>query len=82
MECVICTRSSTRKYVEMVRELQEYMRYKQLPVHLQNRLLKYYEFKYQKSYFNEAEILNVISDQLKQVRHFNTNYFRFLLAPY
>ncbi|KAI4467169.1 i[[h]] channel isoform e [Holotrichia oblita] len=66
MEIVISSRSSSRKYLEMVRELTEYMRHKQLPVALQNRLLEYYEFKFQKSYFRESEILNVISGQLKQ----------------
>ncbi|KAI4467165.1 i[[h]] channel isoform e [Holotrichia oblita] len=69
MEIVISSRSSSRKYLEMVRELTEYMRHKQLPVALQNRLLEYYEFKFQKSYFRESEILNVISGQLKQVSH-------------
>lgn len=62
------SRSSSRKYFEMLRELEEYMRHKQLPVSLQNRLLEYYEFKFQKSYFRESEILNILSGQLKQVR--------------
>ena len=62
------TRSSKRKYTEMVRELREYMRHKQLPQTLQNRLIGYYEFRFQKSYFRESEILNIISGQLKQVK--------------
>ncbi|KRT86543.1 cNMP binding protein, partial [Oryctes borbonicus] len=66
MECVLCARSSNRKYVEIVRELQEFMRHKQLPSSLQRRLLSYYEYKFQKTYFREAEILSIISGQLKQ----------------
>lgn len=59
--------SSSHKYVEMVRQLKEYMRHKQLPEYMQRRLLNYYEFRFQKTYFKEAEILNTISGQLKQV---------------
>lgn len=66
MECAMSSHSSSRKYGEMLRELEEYMRHKQLPVSLQKRLMSYYEFKFQKSYFRESEILNVLSGQLKQ----------------
>lgn len=75
--------SSSHKYVEMVRQLKEYMRHKQLPEYMQKRLLNYYEFRFQKSYFRENEILNTISGQLRQVfrqyeSHFNL-IFRFVL---
>lgn len=69
MEIVMAKTASSHKYVEMVRQLKEYMRHKQLPEYMQKRLLNYYEFRFQKSYFRETEILNTISAQLKQVRN-------------
>lgn len=67
MEIVMAKTASSHKYVEMVRQLKEYMRHKQLPEYMQKRLLNYYEFRFQKSYFRENEILNTISGQLRQV---------------
>lgn len=61
------TTSSNQRYLELVRELKEYMRHKKLPEHMQNRFLTYYEFRFQKSYFKESEILSTISGQLRQV---------------
>lgn len=60
-------RNSGNKYVAMVKQLKEYMRHKQLPESMQKRLLHYYEFRFQKSYFRENEILNTISGQLRHV---------------
>lgn len=51
----------------MVRQLREYMRHKKFPEYMQKRLVTYYEFRYQKSYFRESEILATISGQLRQV---------------
>lgn len=74
MEVVMAKTSSTHKYVEMVRQLKEYMRHKQLPEYMQKRLLSYYEFRFQKSFFREQEILNTISGQLRQVRKTKSTY--------
>lgn len=63
---LISVTSSKHKYVEMVRQLKEYMHYKLLPDYMQKRLLTYYEFRFQKSYFREHEILNTVSGQLRQ----------------
>lgn len=63
---VISKTSATHKYLEIVHQLKEYMRYKQLPEYMQRRLIQYYEFKYQKSFFNEEEILRTISGALRQ----------------
>lgn len=60
--------SSAHKYDEMERQLKEYMRHKQLPTYMRQRILTYYEFKFQKRYFRENEILATISEQLRQVR--------------
>lgn len=59
--------SSEHKYDEMERQLKEYMRHKQLPSYMRTRILTYYEFKFQKRYFRESEILSTISEQLRQV---------------
>ncbi|KAI4471202.1 i[[h]] channel isoform e [Holotrichia oblita] len=61
-------KASNIKYRQMVQQLHEYMRYRQLPENLQRRLISYYEFRFEKSYFRESEILNSVSGQLRQVR--------------
>lgn len=43
------------------------MRHKKFPEYMQRRLVTYYEFRFQKSYFRESEILATISGQLRQV---------------
>lgn len=48
-------------------ELKDYMGHKRLPGYLQDRLLCYYEYRFEKTYFKETEILNTISGQLQQV---------------
>ncbi|KAI4461103.1 i[[h]] channel isoform e [Holotrichia oblita] len=42
------------------------MGHKRLPVYLQHRLLCYYEYRFEKTYFKENEILGTISGQLQQ----------------
>nr|XP_022903133.1 potassium/sodium hyperpolarization-activated cyclic nucleotide-gated channel 2-like isoform X2 [Onthophagus taurus] len=66
MQVLAISRSSSKKYQEMLRELKEYMMHKQLPMSLQSRLMQYYEFRFQRSYFKEVEILRTVSGQLKQ----------------
>ncbi|KAL3288350.1 hypothetical protein HHI36_002798 [Cryptolaemus montrouzieri] len=58
--------SSHQKYVEMERQLKEYMRDKQLPTYMRSRLLTYYDYRFQRNYFRESEILATISGQLRQ----------------
>ncbi|KAK9877517.1 hypothetical protein WA026_018625 [Henosepilachna vigintioctopunctata] len=58
--------SSHQKYVEMERQLKEYMRDKQLPTYMKTRLLQYYDYRFQRNYFRESEILATISGQLRQ----------------
>lgn len=69
MQVIKATTSASHKYIEMLRQLREYMRHKHLPDYMQRRLLTYYEFRFQKSYFRESEILSTISGQLRQVLH-------------
>ncbi|RZC37629.1 potassium/sodium hyperpolarization-activated cyclic nucleotide-gated channel 1-like [Asbolus verrucosus] len=58
--------SPKMKYSQMVKQLVEFMRHKQLPMYTQKRILTYYEFHFQKSYFRENEIYATISGQLRQ----------------
>ncbi|CAG9764681.1 unnamed protein product [Ceutorhynchus assimilis] len=66
MEIMKGKTSASHKYVEMERQLKDYMRHKQLPMQMRTRILIYYEFRFQKSYFRENEILDTISEQLRQ----------------
>lgn len=68
IDVIIAKTSSVQKYFELVSELKDYMEHKHMPMHLKKRLLEYQEFRFQKTYFREAEILSTISGQLKQVR--------------
>lgn len=67
LDVILSRTSAVQKYFELVSELKDYMGHKKLPCYLQKRLLRYYEFRYEKTYFRENEILSTISGQLKQV---------------
>ncbi|KAJ8954657.1 hypothetical protein NQ314_007057 [Rhamnusium bicolor] len=56
---------SESRYEQRLTQLEEYMSSKKLPEHLRNRLLKYYEYKLQKRYFNEREIISTLSEHLR-----------------
>ncbi|XP_065168587.1 potassium/sodium hyperpolarization-activated cyclic nucleotide-gated channel 4-like isoform X3 [Atheta coriaria] len=64
--------SSTQKYVDMLCEVKDYMRHRQIPNFLQNRILSYYDIKFQNCFFQESEILNTVSAQLRQEIIMNT----------
>lgn len=57
--------SSKLKYQTLIRQVKKNMSHEQLSEYLQKRYLTYYEFRYQGYYFNETEILNTISSQMK-----------------
>lgn len=50
----------------MVLQVSEYMRFKQIPNELQSRVMLYYEHRYRRNFFNENNILNSLSDVLRQ----------------
>ncbi|KAI4462300.1 i[[h]] channel isoform e [Holotrichia oblita] len=54
------------KYYQMVQQFQEYMKSKNLPETVQKRVLAYFEFRFQRNYYKENEILASLSNQLKQ----------------
>lgn len=53
------------KYDELVFQLEEYSRAKNLPDDLQKRLKSYYEYKFQKKFFDQDAILNTLSEHLR-----------------
>lgn len=58
--------SSRIKYQDIMAQLKQYMKYRQLPYSTQHRIVAYYEFCFQQRYFNEAEILNTLSSHMRQ----------------
>nr|XP_022900858.1 potassium/sodium hyperpolarization-activated cyclic nucleotide-gated channel 1-like [Onthophagus taurus] len=65
MKFVINRKTSSVMYMQLLRELKEYMRHKQLPARLQNRLMSYYEFHFQKCYFRESDVLPSMTKSLR-----------------
>lgn len=49
------------KFYEIINQLNEYMRQKQLPKPLKKRILEYYSFKYQRKYLKEELITSLLS---------------------
>ncbi|GJQ85025.1 hypothetical protein Trydic_g3686 [Trypoxylus dichotomus] len=64
--------SLTDKYYQMVQQFQEYMRSKSVPDTVQRRILAFFEFRFQRNYYKENEILGSLSNQLKQEILVNT----------
>lgn len=56
---------SESNYERKLAEVREYMNSNNLPRGLRSRMIRYYEYKLQKRYFNETEILNSLSDNLR-----------------
>ncbi|XP_029434412.1 potassium/sodium hyperpolarization-activated cyclic nucleotide-gated channel 1-like isoform X2 [Rhinatrema bivittatum] len=69
---------ATKKFREKIDHLTEYMAYRKLPPHLCKRIFDYYETRYQGKWFDEKEILNEISEPLKEEvqGHLCTNLVR------
>lgn len=49
------------KYLEIMNQLQEYMRHQQLPLNIQTRLVSFYEYRFQNKYFRENTITASLS---------------------
>lgn len=60
-------RGSFHKHSNILNQLREYCKYKNLSLKLTNKILDYYKFKYNQEYFREDYIMNTISQQLKEV---------------
>ncbi|XP_045464105.1 potassium/sodium hyperpolarization-activated cyclic nucleotide-gated channel 3-like [Harmonia axyridis] len=53
------------KYDELVYQLETYSRVKKLPENLHKRLKSYYEYKFQKKFFDQEAILSTLSEHLQ-----------------
>lgn len=62
-EIFSCTHASESKYEEIIHQLNEYMRNKQLPHELRTRLLLHYKNRFHMRYFRETVILSALSEQ-------------------
>ncbi|KAL6254947.1 hypothetical protein P5V15_014289 [Pogonomyrmex californicus] len=61
------------KYQRIIHEIKEYIRQKNLPPYLQHKLISYYEYQYQGSFFKENIISDILSDHLNQeILFYNT----------
>lgn len=58
--------SSANKYRQHMQQLNEYARYKGLSETIKRRITKYFDFKFQKHFYKEGEILGTITPQLRQ----------------
>ncbi|KAM0724815.1 Potassium/sodium hyperpolarization-activated cyclic nucleotide-gated channel 2 [Formica fusca] len=58
--------SSKIKYQDIMAQLKQYMKHRQLPYPTQYRIKAYYEFCFQQRYFREIEILNTLSTYMRQ----------------
>ncbi|KAA3674933.1 hyperpolarization activated cyclic nucleotide-gated potassium channel 2 [Paragonimus westermani] len=57
---------SKRLYREKFKQIDEYMAFRKIPRALRQRIAEYYEHRYQGKMFNETEILNELSECLKE----------------
>lgn len=56
---------SESKYEELIHQVAEYVRSKNISDTLKKRLITYYEYKFQKKFFKEEEILSTFSEHLR-----------------
>lgn len=56
-----------RKYSQMMGEIDEFVHFKSVPVHLRLRMQQYYHFMYHGMFHNETEVWSRVSDRMKAV---------------
>lgn len=54
----------------MIQSLREYASYMRLPDYLKSKMINYFDFKFQKCYYKENEIMSTISEHLRDVNFF------------
>jgi hypothetical protein len=59
--------SARNKHQKLLQEISQYMTYRQIPPDLKEKIIRYVEFKYQKRILKEAEIMNTLSESLREV---------------
>ncbi|XP_015174877.1 PREDICTED: potassium/sodium hyperpolarization-activated cyclic nucleotide-gated channel 1-like [Polistes dominula] len=65
---------SELKYHEIIHGVKNYVEEKKLPKHLQNKLLNYYEYRFQGHFFKEQAISNTLSNHLNQEIMIHSSY--------
>lgn len=58
--------SPSRHYKEKIQQIEEYMAHRRLPVHLRDKITKYYEHRFQGKLFDEEKILSEVSRPLRK----------------
>lgn len=61
-------RSTTKRHLKLIQQLQQYMTYKELPYSLQRRLLSYYNYRNKKGFERDKIIINHVSPYLREVQ--------------
>lgn len=70
------TKTSRMKYDEMIQAVRKYMIHKDLPKDLQKKILAYYEFRFERVFFREREIMQTISEPLRhEISYFCNSHF-------
>lgn len=59
------------KYQARMNQLNEFMKNKKLPLAMRDRLVQYYEHRYQKKYFKEEVITGILSENLRKEVNIN-----------
>lgn len=59
-------RSTTKRHLKLIQQLQQYMTYKELPYSLQRRLLSYYNYRNKKGFERDKIIINHVSPYLRE----------------
>ncbi|OXA64277.1 Potassium/sodium hyperpolarization-activated cyclic nucleotide-gated channel 3 [Folsomia candida] len=57
--------ASEKKFGEVMLEVNEYMKFRNIPKNVQHRVKTYYEQRYRRNYFDEGMILGSVSDVLR-----------------
>uniref|UniRef100_A0A336LQX6 CSON011183 protein n=1 Tax=Culicoides sonorensis TaxID=179676 RepID=A0A336LQX6_CULSO len=64
--------SASMKFQQNRYQLQEFMRYKQLPKDIQTRLLNYYDYRLQRQLYKESEIHKIVGTKLYEEVSYNS----------
>ena len=72
LQAIGTANASVIKYEQLMQQLYDYMRCKSIPTHINLRLRKYYENRFQKRYFREQAILATLSEHLRHEIKFYT----------
>ncbi|XP_024938799.1 cyclic nucleotide-gated cation channel alpha-3 isoform X2 [Cephus cinctus] len=77
LQLITTLRSRSKGYSKLLQQLHEYMRYKELPLTIQRRILAYFDYTSKKSFEREKYIMTQVSSQLREELLFH-NYNKFV----